>query len=272
MAREAKDQMTATTGNSPQFQLYGALPVAVEKALRASIKMHGVLVPVAVDQHGRILDGHHRKRIAEEEGVECATSTINVSSEEQAQEIARTLNEDRRQLSAEERRPVVADLRAAGHSERAIADALGVSKSTVHKDLDQVVTGDHLPETQRATGKDGKSYPAKQKQKKKARKEEKPKAVVASREVEKLYESLKTEYTDLKDRYETLGETARELQDKLVMYETTEPDDQQKEIARLQKALQRKDGEIQRLRGNITDLNNKCNALIRQVKSLQKAK
>jgi chromosome segregation ATPase len=98
----------------------------------------------------------------------------------------------------------------------------------------------------------------------------KPKAVIASRDVEKLYEAVKAELADYKERYETLGETARELQDKLEMYEATEPDEQQKMIANLQKTLQRKDGEIARQRGQISDLNNKCNALIRQVKSLQK--
>jgi peptidoglycan hydrolase CwlO-like protein len=54
------------------------------------------------------------------------------------------------------------------------------------------------------------------------------------------------------------------------MHEATEPDEQQKLIATLQKTVQRKDGEITRLRGNVSDLNNKCNALIRQVKSLQR--
>lgn len=100
----------------------------------------------------------------------------------------------------------------------------------------------------------------------------KPKAVIASRDVEKLYEACKAELADVKERYETLGETARELQDKLEMFETTEPDEQQKKIAELQKLVQRKDGEITRQRGQINDLNNKCNALIRQVKSLQKGR
>jgi superfamily II DNA or RNA helicase len=55
------------------------------------------------------------------------------------------------------------------------------------------------------------------------------------------------------------------------MFETTEPDEQQKEIAKLQKLIvQRKDGEIERLTRRANDCNNKCNELIRQVKLEQK--
>jgi len=152
---------TATTGNSPQFQLYGALPSAIDAALRASIKAHGVLVPVAVDQDGRVLDGHHRKRIAEEEGVGYLTKKITVRDDDHAAEIARTLNADRRQLDEETRRKMVAELRANGHSERAIAGAIGVSKTTVHNDLEQLVTSDQLTQPEQIKGQDGKERPAK---------------------------------------------------------------------------------------------------------------
>lgn len=95
----------------------------------------------------------------------------------------------------------------------------------------------------------------------------------APAEVKKLHADLievQGLYADLLEKHSELADTARELSDKLTMFETTEPDEQQKLISELQKKLQRKDGEIDRLRGNIKDLNNKCNALIRQVKSLQK--
>lgn len=73
-------------------------------------------------------------------------------------------------------------------------------------------------------------------------------------------------YADLLEKNAELADTARELEDKLTMFEATEPDAQQKLIADLQKKLQRKDAEITRLNGRISDLNNKCNDLIRQVK------
>lgn len=64
------------------------------------------------------------------------------------EEIARTLNEDRRQLTPEQRRPVVKALREEGHSIRAIAGALGVNRGSIEHDLKQarVVTTTPGPE------------------------------------------------------------------------------------------------------------------------------
>lgn len=194
---------------TPTFQLYGALPAPIEAALRTSIKLHGVMMPVAVDQHGRILDGHHRKRLAEELGVGYITKTFKVRDDAHAVELARTLNEDRRQVPPEERRQQVADLRHEGHSERAIAGALGVSKTTVHKDLGQLVTSDQLTQPERVKGQDGRERPATNKPAKaKKEKPPKPKAVIASREVEKLYEQAKEEIVELKESLANLADLA----------------------------------------------------------------
>jgi hypothetical protein len=80
--------------------------------------------------------------------------------------------------SVQQRRQVVGLLAGEGMSQRAIADAVGVSQKTVDRDLDQVSHDDSpcpptdfadsapvtaLPDT--VTGRDGKSYPAKPKPK-----------------------------------------------------------------------------------------------------------
>ncbi|MBN2840984.1 MAG: ParB N-terminal domain-containing protein [Coriobacteriia bacterium] len=140
------------------FQLFAPLDAATEAALRASITRFGVLVPVAVDQDGNILDGHHRVRLANELGVEYRVDTFTVADEAEAREIARTLNADRRQLDREQRREVVATLWREGHSQRAIAGALGAGQSTVYRDLQMI--GDSHESPARVTGTDGKSYPA----------------------------------------------------------------------------------------------------------------
>lgn len=176
------------------LQIFEALDAATEAALRASIQTHGVLVPVAVDQNERIIDGHHRARIANELDIPFDTITHWPESDAAARELARTLNEDRRQLPIEQRREVVADLREQGHSERAIAGAVGVGRTTVQRDLARgpggppvtpvtpvgnptPVQAEHLSESghlpvgtsvppvvpvtpERVTGTDGKSYPA----------------------------------------------------------------------------------------------------------------
>jgi transposase-like protein len=143
-----------------ELQLFDALPAHIEDALRASIRRFGVLVPVIRDQQGRIIDGHHRVRIAAEEGIDIADDiVITVDSEDEAREIARTLNSDRRHLTEEQRRAVVADLRSEGHSLRAIAGALGVDKKQVQRDLARAEVGTLSP-PDRVLGADGKSYPA----------------------------------------------------------------------------------------------------------------
>jgi SAM-dependent methyltransferase len=139
------------------LQLFPALDPATEAALRASIERWGVLVPVAKDQHGRIIDGHHRSRIADELGVDYQVIVHDVDDDDHAEALARTLNTDRRHLDADQRRELVAHLRAEGHSYRAIADAVGTSLGAVQRDLATVST-DTVPD--RIVGRDGKSRPA----------------------------------------------------------------------------------------------------------------
>lgn len=148
--------------NNAQFQLFDVLPAHIEDALTASIKRFGVLVPVTVDQNGTMLDGHHRARIAELLGVKYDRLVRHCADDDERREIARTLNADRRQLTEEQRRAVVVELRQAGHSLRAIAGALGTSEPTVRRDLDraEIASGDAIELPDRITRQGGGSYPA----------------------------------------------------------------------------------------------------------------
>lgn len=151
------------------YQLFDALPAHIEDALRASIERFGVLVPVVRDQHGNTIDGHHRARVADSLGVKYRLDVIQVADEDEAREIARTLNSDRRQLTEEQRRDVVRALaeetvklrgeEVAKHTPRAIAGALGVSLKTVQDDLDELTTTSQLDRPQKSLGLDGKVRP-----------------------------------------------------------------------------------------------------------------
>ena len=118
------------------YQLFDALPAHIEDALRASIQRFGVLVPVTVDQHGAMLDGHHRARIADELEVKYDRLVRHCDDDDERREIARTLNADRRQLDEDQRRAVAVDLRKQGHSYRAIGGALGVSHTQARQDVE----------------------------------------------------------------------------------------------------------------------------------------
>ena len=138
------------------WQVFPALDAATEAALRDSIQRFGVLVPVFHDQHGRTLDGHHRERIAVALGVPVTVIVRPVADDDEAREIARTLNADRRQMTPEQRSAVVVALRSEGHSLRAIAGAVGVSVGTVQTDVARVQVHTPVP----TKGRDGKTYPA----------------------------------------------------------------------------------------------------------------
>lgn len=142
------------------FQLFPLLDPATEAALRSSIERHGVLVPVAVDQHGRLLDGYHRSRIADELGVTYERRVHEVRDDDHARELARTLNVLRRHLDPDQRRDLVAELRAQGHSLRAIGGALGVSHTQVRSDLESTGKSFPVDQPERIIGRDGKSRPA----------------------------------------------------------------------------------------------------------------
>jgi hypothetical protein len=110
-------------------------PLSVEEfaALREDIVERGVLVPVVVDQHGRVLDGHHRQRIAAELGIDCPTETRIVADDEAAYGVAFTLNLARRHLTREQKRVLIAAEieRRPADSDRAIGRRLSCDHKTV---------------------------------------------------------------------------------------------------------------------------------------------
>lgn len=142
------------------MQLFDALPAHIEDALRASIERFGVLVPVVVSQDGEVLDGNHRQRIARELGIDFKVSVVEVADEDEAREIAVTLNADRRQLDPVQRREAVAHLRQQGHSYRAIGEALGASEPTVRRDFERATASGDAVQPETVRGLDGKERPA----------------------------------------------------------------------------------------------------------------
>jgi ParB-like chromosome segregation protein Spo0J len=115
------------------FQPMPDLPEEQYAALRAEIEANGIIVPIVVDQHGCILDGHNRKRIADELGIEVPTEVRHVADDEEATDLAVALNCARRHLTRDQVRQVIAGeiKRRPDDSDRAIARRVGCSPSTV---------------------------------------------------------------------------------------------------------------------------------------------
>lgn len=86
-----------------ELQTFPALDDATEAALRHSIQRFGVVVPIVVDGRGRIIDGHHRSRIAKELGLTCPQIQRKVKNDDDAIALGLSLNNDRRHMPAEQR-------------------------------------------------------------------------------------------------------------------------------------------------------------------------
>ncbi|HWC35823.1 MAG TPA: helix-turn-helix domain-containing protein [Mycobacteriales bacterium] len=87
-------------------------------------------------------------------------------TDEQKRQHAIATNVYRRKLSAEQRREMVARLRADGMSTRQIAEVAQVSHETVRKDLPVLPANDltgHTTEPVAIKGQDGKTYPSRSK-------------------------------------------------------------------------------------------------------------
>jgi hypothetical protein len=144
------------------FQLLPAPSDAEYAALKADVALHGVLVPIELDEGGTTLDGHTRLRAWTElraEGVKVPDYPRVVrrfkSREEKVGHVL-AINLARRHLSREQRAELAARLRQEQWSHRRIAMVLRVDEITVRRDLKGAT--DVAPG--RVEGRDGRSYPA----------------------------------------------------------------------------------------------------------------
>lgn len=101
------------------FRLLTPLTDAEYEAPRAGIASRGIVVPAVVDQRGRILEGRHRRRVADDD---------------EAADLAVILNAARRYLTREQRRELIGaeiQRRPGEASDCVVARRVGCSPSTV---------------------------------------------------------------------------------------------------------------------------------------------
>jgi hypothetical protein len=133
-------------------------------ALKDNVAINGVLVPILVDCDGpvrRIIDGNHRKRIADELGYECPEHICPDLDEAELRTLARALNLARRQLTNEQKRRLVANqLReTADRSNRWVGKQLGVHHATVASVRADLHATGQVDQLDRTLGADGKFRP-----------------------------------------------------------------------------------------------------------------
>ena len=146
------------------YQFLPPLSDAEYEALRADIAANGMRHPILVDERGKILDGHHRARIAAELGFKPDREVAEGLTEEEKRDVAFTLNSARRHMDpAAKRAAVTASLKADPHlSDRQHARRVGVSHPTVAGIRAELVAAGRLESLTSRVSADGRSRPATQ--------------------------------------------------------------------------------------------------------------
>lgn len=147
--------------------LYQFLPRLADDeyaSLEASIREHGIQVPILVDENKSIIDGHHRAEIAERLGIECPRRLAIDLSDEQKRTLALSLNIARRHLNRDQRRRLIASsVLADPHlSNRQHAERTGADHKTVGAVRTQMESTGEIPQSAVRTSADGRVRPATQ--------------------------------------------------------------------------------------------------------------
>lgn len=120
------------------------------------------MVPIEFDEHGNVLDGHHRLKICAELGINEYPKVIRAGmTEAEKRTHARKLNMARRQLSQPQKQALIHEqLRETPEkSDRQIAKELGVSDKTVGVQRKEMERTAEIPQLKTSIGADGKERP-----------------------------------------------------------------------------------------------------------------
>ena len=161
-AYKQKDWKTKKGLGNMDYQVMPSLNADEYKELKEDIAQRGVMVPIEFDEHGNILDGHHRLQICNELGIKDYPKVIRAGmTEEEKRTHARKLNMARRHLTQEQRRELICQqLRETPEkSDRQIAAGLGVSHVTVAARRNELERTGQIDQLKTNIGADGKERP-----------------------------------------------------------------------------------------------------------------
>lgn len=134
-----------------RFQPFNDLPASQQEALKRDVEVRGIVNPILVDENDKTIDGHQRRKVAAELGIDCPRIVLTGLSDDEKMSLAIALNTFRRHLTGVERSKALQQMAQLGMSVRRIAEATGIPKSTVQRDISGVPCGtpdDECPTTE----------------------------------------------------------------------------------------------------------------------------
>ena len=132
--------------------------------LKEDIAQRGVMVPIEYDEHGNVLDGHHRLKACAELGIADFPRVIRAGmSEQEKRTHARKLNMARRHLTREQKRGMIWEqlTETLEKSDRQIASGLGVSDKTVGSQRRELEGRAEIPHVDKTVDTLGREQPRK---------------------------------------------------------------------------------------------------------------
>ncbi len=130
------------------------------RELKSDIQKRGVMVPIEFDEHGNVLDGHHRLKVCRELGIKEYPKVIRAGMTEEEKRLhARKLNMARRQLTREQMGELVDQqiIETPEKSDRQIAAGLGIAPNTVsnhRRDLERRAQIAHIDKSTDTLGRE----------------------------------------------------------------------------------------------------------------------
>lgn len=144
-----------------RYQEFDPLTPEEYAALEADILERGVQVPIVVDEHGVPIDGHHRLMICRRHGITDYPTIVQAGlTDDEKRDYAQSLNCARRSLSREQKRRQIANRlkRHPEHSDRRLAQSLGVDHKTVGSVRAELQSGGEIPRQTVKVGSIGMRY------------------------------------------------------------------------------------------------------------------
>lgn len=150
------------TVDPKRFQVMPDLMPEAYERLENAIREEGMHTPVIVDEDGAIIDGHNRAAIAATLNIDYPRQVVSGKSESEKLSLAFSLNSNRRHLTREQKRKLVAkSLRAEPElSDRQHARRAGVDHKTARSVRTDLVSRGEIPLTEQHVDSSGRIQPA----------------------------------------------------------------------------------------------------------------